>query len=139
VGYRSDERWMLSIREDTTRPRTNTSGTAKPDTSGNAVPPVEEIPPWMIQLLESSDLLILEGRRLTESYTVLCAGAAISPEELKYAPRTADLVIATDPRLIATLSEFTPNPANGRIPAVIGNPRDAALQCIDVLRQGGKE
>lgn len=129
VGYHSEDRWILSIREEITQPRRDGTATA---------PPVERIPSWMTAVLESADLLILEGRRLVESYVVLCAGTATSPEELKYTPRSADLVIATDPRLIAALSGFAPDPLNKHNPAVTENPRDAAIRCIDIIQHGGK-
>jgi len=95
VGYRNDERWVLSV--------------PAPPPEGHDTPPIEVLPPWMEPLLRSVDLLVLEGRRPADSYVVPCTGNAAVPEDDKYPPETADLVITDDPAPAAArlISIFT--------------------------------
>lgn len=124
VGYRNDERWVISVHAPVADPH------ARP---GSATTPAETLPRWMKPLMTSADLLILEGRRLTDSYVVLCAGDAATPDELKYPPSEADLVIVTDHRLAASLGgELSPTG-----PTIARSTGDAVEIIISTFTEGG--
>ncbi len=84
VAYRGQKGWFISV------PAAPASELA-------------EIPPWMIPLADTVDLLILEGRRLPGSTVCLMAGNAETVEELKYPVEIADVVVTSSLVLSETI------------------------------------
>lgn len=121
VAYRSDERWIVSVPD----PDDAAEAPVAPRNASRSIPQRERIPEWLTPLAAATDILILEGRALADSLIVLAAGDARRPEDLKYPPEVADLVITSHSALAAAVG-----------PRAAG-PTDAAHQIIAILQRKG--
>lgn len=146
VAYSGRDRWFLSVPGDTVtndrdhagdRDRDRRAGFPAPSDDRTVDDEFARIPPWLRPLVDSIDILILEGRRLPDSLVCLTTGNVTAPEELKYPLDLADVVITASP----LISKATQRPARSENaqtrPRFTADETAAARVMIDILQRKG--